>query len=329
MIGVEVEMNNFSPLVGVECSLFANQYALCRQRILCHIVPLSLVALLFVVHPCWAANSEGPGVALYKAGVATAKQHVQPVKVSEQFLDEKEALQISQRAIGNQLGDYTFIDRSGRTVRLADYRGKPLVIDMIYTHCPLICAIKTRNLDALKLSRDALGADSFGVLTIGFDTENDTPEAMDNFGRRMDAKMSNWEFVSADADTIKKLSKDLGFVFFPSTRGGFDHITQTTFIDGSGRVYQHIYGEEFDNKTLVEPLKNMIYNIKTSEPGLAGLSNRVKLFCTIYDAQTGRYRIDYSYFYGIGLGVLVSILITGWIVSEYRRSPKRSNSRDV
>ncbi len=27
-----------------------------------------------------------------------------------------------------------------------------------------------------------------------------------------------------------------------------------------------IYGDEFDNKTLLEPLKNLIFNIKTSEP---------------------------------------------------------------
>jgi len=294
-----------------------------------YLLPLSLAALFAVVPPSLAQESDASGAKLYQNAVSTAKQNVQPAKVSYQVLDDKEALKISQSAIGKQLGDYTFLSLGGRKVRLSDYRGKPLVIDMIYTHCPLVCAIKTRNLDALKLSQDALGADSFAVLTIGFDTENDTPEAMDDFGKRMDVKMANWEFVSADADTIKKLSKDLGFVFSPSPGGGFDHITQTTFIDGQGRVYQQIYGEEFDNKTLLEPLKNMIYNIKTAESGFAGLSNRVRLFCTIYDAKTGKYKVDYSYFYGIGMGILVSLFITWWIVVEYRRSPKRSYSHHV
>ena len=294
-----------------------------------YLLPLSLAALFSVVPPSLAQESDASGAKLYQNAVSTAKQNVQPAKVSYQVLDDKEALKISQSAIGKQLGDYTFLSLGGRKVRLSDYRGKPLVIDMIYTHCPLVCAIKTRNLDALKLSQDALGADSFAVLTIGFDTENDTPEAMDDFGKRMDVKMANWEFVSADADTIKKLSKDLGFVFSPSPGGGFDHITQTTFIDGQGRVYQQIYGEEFDNKTLLEPLKNMIYNIKTAESGFAGLSNRVRLFCTIYDAKTGKYKVDYSYFYGIGMGILVSLFITWWIVVEYRRSPKRNYPHHV
>ena len=298
-----------------------------------YLLPLGFSILLSAAQLSVAQNQDSSGMEKYKAAVKAAKLQVQPAKVDFQVFDEKEALKISQGAIGRQLGDYTFLNHGGRKVRLSDYRGKPLVIDMIYTHCPLVCAIKTRNLEALKLSRDALGADSFAVLTIGFDTDNDTPEAMDDFGKRLDVKMPNWEFVSADADTIKKLSKDLGFVFFPSPAGGFNHITQTTFVDGQGRVYQQIYGEEFDNRTLLEPLKNMIYNIKTTDPyyniataesGLAGIAKSVRLFCTVYDTKTGRYTLDYSFFYGIGLGILVSMLITWWIVIEYRRSPKRS-----
>jgi len=241
------------------------------------------------------------------------------------ILDEKEILRISQAAIGHQLGDYTFLDRSGRAVRLSDYRGKPLVISMIYTHCPFVCATTTRSLSALKLSQSAFGEDSFGVLTVGFDTENDTPEAMDDFAKRMGIDLTNWEFVSSDTETIEKLSKDLGFVFYPTDEGGFNHITQTTFVDGQGKVYRQIYGEEFNNKTLLEPLREMIYNIKTAEPGLAGFSNKVKLFCTEYNERTGKYEVSYSYFYAIGGSVLISLLITWWLVVEFRRSPKRSH----
>lgn len=298
-----------------------------------HLIPLSFAVFFSTALPSLAQDIDTSGVTLYKNAVSTAKLHVQPEKVDSQVFDENEALQISQSAIGKQLGDYTFLNRSGHTVRLSDYLGKPLVIDMIYTHCPLVCATKTRNLEALKLSQDALGVDSFGVLTVGFDTENDTPEAMDDFAKRMDVKLPNWEFVSADPDTIKKLSKDLGFVFSPSPIGGFDHITQTTFIDREGRVYQQIYGDEFENRTLLEPLKNMIFNVKTSdpiynfktaEPGFAGIAKSVRLFCTIYDPKTGKYTVDYSRLYGMGLDFLILFVIASWIVIEYRRSPKRN-----
>jgi len=295
-----------------------------------YLLPISLAVLsfgvllpgmLFYLSKDWNRDH----VIVAKPVAPAVKLQAQETVAAPQGFDEREALRISQAAIGNQLGDYTFLDRGGRTVRLADYRGKPLVISMIYTHCPIICATTTRSLSALKLSQDALGEDSFGVLTIGFDTENDTPEAMDDFAKRMGVNLPKWEFASADPETIKKLSKDLGFVFFPTDEGGYNHITQTTFVDGQGKVYRQIYGDEFENKTLLEPLKDMIYNIKTAEPGLAGLSNKIKLFCTVYDDKSGKYEISYNYFYAVGLGVLVSLLIIGWIVFEYRRSPKRSH----
>jgi len=299
-----------------------------------HLAPLSLAILFFAASTALAQEKDAVGLKLYQTTVSTTKTQVQPVDTS-QYFDEKQALKISQGAIGNQLGDYTFMNRSGRKVRLSDYRGKPLVISMIYTRCPFICATTTRNLSALKLSRDALGPDSFAVLTIGFDTENDTPQAMDDFAQRMDVRLPNWEFVSADPKTIKKLSRDLGFVFFPSPEGGFEHTTQTTFIDGNGRVNLQIYGEEFENRTLLEPLKNMIYNVKSTDPiynfqtaesGFAGIAKSVKLFCTVYDSKTGKYTVDYSFFYGIGMGILMSGFIVWWIIGEYRRSPKRSHS---
>ena len=299
-----------------------------------YFAPLGLAILFSVTLPVFAQGNAGHGASLYETALSTAKSQIQPGDATPQFFDEKEALRISQSAIGNQLGDYTFLNHSWRKVRLSDYRGKPLIISMIYTSCPVICATTTKNLSALKQSRDVLGADSFAVLTIGFDTANDTAEAMDAFAKRMEVQLPNWEFVSADAESIKKLSKDLGFVFSPSPDGGFNHITQTTFIDGKGKVNLQIYGEEFENRTLLDPLKNMIYDVKATDPvysfetaesGFAGIAKSVRLFCTVYDTRTGKYTVDYSFFYGIGLGIFVSLLIIWWIVGEYRRSPKRNH----
>ena len=295
-----------------------------------HLLPIGLAVLsfgvllpgmLFYLSQDW----DNGRVMVDKSTTPAIKSQTRPEKSSPQVFDEKEILRISQSAIGNQVGDYTFLDRSGRTVRLSDYRGKPLVISMIYTHCPFICATTTRSLTALKLSQSAFGEDSFGVLTIGFDTENDTPEAMDMFAQRMGVDLKNWEFVSSDPETIKKLSKDLGFSFSPTDEGGFNHITQTTFVDAQGKVYRQIYGEEFPNKTLLEPMRDMIYNIKTAESGLAGVVNKVKLFCTVYDTKTGKYVVNYNEIYGFGWGFFASLLVIWWIVIEYRRSPKREH----
>jgi len=299
-----------------------------------YISHLIWIVLLSSVTPALAQDGDASGIELYKNAVTAAQLHVKPGKTDVQVFDENDALKISQDAIGKKLGDFTFLNRGGHTVHLSDYLSKPLIIEMVYTHCPLVCATETWNLkEALKQSADVLGTNSFNVLTIGFDTKNDTPDAMDAYAKRMGVKLPNWEFVSADSDTVKNLGKNLGFSFSPSPSGGFNHITQTTFIDKQGRVYKQIYGMQFDSKTLLEQLKNLIFNIKASEPisnfktaetGSTGITKSVGLFCSAYDPKTGTYKTDYGRLFGMGLDFIGLLIIGRWIVVEYRRKPTRN-----
>ena len=57
--------------------------------------------------------------------------------------DEKAALKESQAAIGRALGEHRFTDSEGRPVRLADLRGKPLVVNFVYTGCFQACPVAT------------------------------------------------------------------------------------------------------------------------------------------------------------------------------------------
>ena len=117
-------------------------------------------------------------------------------QAAAQQFDRKNALAISQAAIGNQLGDYAFYTSQGEPRRLNGYRGKPLVISMIYTSCYHICPTTTQHLaDVVRKARDALGDDSFQVVTIGFDTASDTADAMRNFARQQDVAINGWEFL--------------------------------------------------------------------------------------------------------------------------------------
>jgi len=60
--------------------------------------------------------------------------------------DQKAALAISQGAIGKSLGDYTLTAADGRNLRMSEFRGKPLVISLIYTSCYHICPTTTQHL---------------------------------------------------------------------------------------------------------------------------------------------------------------------------------------
>lgn len=233
--------------------------------------------------------------------------------------DEASALRYSQAAIGRRLGDHRFRDTRSEPVSLGDFRGRPLVVNLIYTSCyhtcPLIIQTLARSVD---VARKALGADSFAVVTVGFDSRADTPSRMRAFGRSQGLDLANWRFLSADDATIDALTKDLGFVFYPSPRG-FDHLAQTTIVDEDGVVYRQVYGASFEPPAIVEPLKALVFGRNGNLVSIDGLLNRIKLFCTIYDPTGERYRFDYSIFVGgtIGLGCL--LLLAYVAIREWRR----------
>jgi len=234
----------------------------------------------------------------------------------------KTALQTSQDAIGQRLGDYMLTDDGGRAVSLANFRGKPLVISMVYTSCYEICPMTTRHLaKVVDKARDVLGQDAFEVLLIGFDAQYDTPQAMRHFARKQGVlDRPGWHLLSGDPDTIAALARDLGFVFFPSPNG-FDHLIQATVVDADGLVYQQVYGETFDTQLLVEPLLDLVLGRPRPEQGLLDdIVNRVRLFCTTYDPNTDAYHFDYSLFIGMIIGGGIILLTILFLVREVRRN---------
>jgi protein SCO1/2 len=241
--------------------------------------------------------------------------------------DADQALAMSQAAIGRTLADLELTDAEGKPVRLAQYRGKPLLISMIFTSCYHVCPALTRHLaTATEAAREVLGEDSFQVLTIGFDTAHDSPGAMRSFARAQKAGGPQWAFLSSGPETMARLVDNIGFVYFPSPRG-FDHINQVTMVDRDGVIYRQVYGAAFDLPALMEPLKQLVFNQpQTATHLVASLVDRVRLFCTVYDPASGRYRFDYSLFVQIAIGALAILAVAGWLLLEARRSRRRKQS---
>ena len=235
--------------------------------------------------------------------------------------DNDSALAISQAAIGNQVGNYSFIDAERNPLRLSDFRGKPLVLSMIYTSCYHICPMTTQHLSkVVQKARKALGDDSFAVAVVGFDTQVDTPAAMQYFGNKQGISDKDWNILSITQDDIEALAKDIGFQYFPSSNG-FDHLIQATIIDAQGRVYRQVYGQLFDTPLLVDPLIELVLGGSPPEQSLlANLSRKIKLFCTTYDPVRDGYYFDYSLFLGMLIGGSIIIFTATIVVRGFRKS---------
>ena len=222
-------------------------------------------------------------------------------------LDEKEALKESQAALGRQIGEYRFTDSEGRPVRLSELRGKPLVVSFVYTGCFQVCPASTQFLArAVAQAERTLGPGSFRVATIGFNLPFDSPQAMKDFRRRFALASPHWLFLTPEADALPALTAEFGFRY-EATPAGFDHLLQASIVDAQGRVYRQVYGDAFDIPQFVGPLLQLAQNAPVPQGNLEALWEQVKLLCTVYDASSGRYRLNYAVFVEIFVGTTVML----------------------
>jgi protein SCO1 len=236
-------------------------------------------------------------------------------------LDPAVAIALGERALGRSIGNYTLVNSAGTPFSLQEYRGKPLVISLVYTACSSVCPATTQHLiEAVTEAGRVFGPDRFAVLTVGFDARNDTVPRMAQFASMQGIKFANWRLASGDAATIAALLNDLGFNY-RAVAGGFDHPTQTTILDRDGKIYRHVYGDDFPIPMFMEPMKDVIYGT-TTPWSFRGVIDRIRFICTAYDPGSRRYRIDFGLLFGAVIAAFSLFGLAGWILREWIRSAK-------
>lgn len=104
--------------------------------------------------------------------------------------------------LGRLEKDLELTERSGKTVHLADLKGKVLVISWVFTRCPRGCAAVIAKLKKLQ----AEFANEPGLQFVSFTLDaDDTPEMMKKFADGLGLKEdANWWFVNGEKDAVRK-----------------------------------------------------------------------------------------------------------------------------
>src|SRR5260370_21761958 len=113
-------------------------------------------------------------------------------------------------ATGNNcLPDVSLIDQHGSAVSLASLKGKPVLIDFIYTSCASTCPMLTAKMAAIAHQLGpALGAD-VTIVSISLDPEHDTPAALAKYAKSHDADGPGWTFLTGPAAQMDQLLDDI------------------------------------------------------------------------------------------------------------------------
>jgi protein SCO1/2 len=105
--------------------------------------------------------------------------------------------------------DFTFTERSGRTVSLADLKGKVWVAQFFYTHCTDICPLTVPQMGLLHLEylNDPDFRSAVRFVSITVDPKRDTRQVLKKYADGFSADPELWLFLTGDKIWIYRLAQ--------------------------------------------------------------------------------------------------------------------------
>ena len=124
----------------------------------------------------------------------------------------------------------------GAAFRLAELRGRPLLVTMFYGHCAAVCPMLTAQVQRLVGSLPAAERAPLRVLMVSFDSALDTPQALREFRAEHHISDANWITARAEAADVRTLAAALGIQYRDLPDHTFNHSTVISVADPEGTV---------------------------------------------------------------------------------------------
>ncbi len=154
------------------------------------------------------------------------------------------------------VGEFSFIERSGKTVTDKDLRGQVWVVSFIFTRCNGPCPAVTSAMQRLQKDLpDELNSGKLKLVTFTVDPIHDDLKTLNEYADARGADPKNWLFLTGDEKTVHKFHRDqfkqaVERNVGPGVKAGdeFGHGTRLAVVDKTGVIramYEGLPNEQF------------------------------------------------------------------------------------
>ena len=132
-------------------------------------------------------------------------------------------------------------DQSGATRALADFRGSPVLLAMVYTHCTATCPLAVAELKRIAAQhRDAK------LVLVSLDPERDDPRRLASYARGLGLDAARWTLLTGTDADVRDLAATLGVRYRRVTPEDLAHSNMITLLDREGRIVRQASGRMDD-----------------------------------------------------------------------------------
>lgn len=134
---------------------------------------------------------------------------------------------------GTPAPDFRLTDQFGKQISLSQFRGEPVVLTFLYTHCPNVCPLTAEKLHA---TLNALGsqAQHVTILAVSVDPKGDTRTSVINFSN-VHHMLNSWHYLTGTEQQLSPVWSAYSMYASVASANTVDHSTGLYVIDKQGK----------------------------------------------------------------------------------------------
>jgi len=158
------------------------------------------------------------------------------------------------------------VNQRGEPFAMEQLRGKSVVLNFIFTHCPGICPLQTQALRRVAAALPEPVRERVHFVSVSVDPERDTPSELALFSTQQGVDPERWTFVTGRERELRALGDSYAAQALPTGAGPLDHRTEIWLINAEGQLMQTYAGNPLDEPRLAREIRTVdeLFNRKAS-----------------------------------------------------------------
>lgn len=146
----------------------------------------------------------------------------------------------------------------GEKIKLADLKGKTLVISMIYTSCKTACPQLTGEMSSIEKGLGKYDPDKVRFVFVSIDPMVDTPEKMTEYFKLNEFEGDQWLFLRSDEVGTREFANVLSMKYKEISPLDFSHSNIISIFSENGVLAYQKEGLNPDVSDLVSEVKSIL-----------------------------------------------------------------------
>lgn len=137
----------------------------------------------------------------------------------------------------------SLIDQDGRPFAFAQLAKKTVLVNFIFTSCPMKCPTQTQAMIAVQRSLPQSLRSRVRFVSVTVDPERDSAPVLKLYATGMGVDLSGWSWVTGKETELNWLYRFYSVGVSAMNDGQFDHQVGVFLLDAQGRVMQRYTGD--------------------------------------------------------------------------------------